>query len=177
VRSHIRGLSGKNYQNLQGLRSLDYVLLFLPVEAAFALAVQHDESLCTEAFEQNIILVSPSTLLVTLRTIRNIWRYEYQSKNAQEIAQQAGLLYDKFVAFAQDLDKIGERLGQTQDAWQAAHNKLTSGRGNLVSRTQKLKTLGAKASKSLPQQWLDDGSDEQIDPSLPDVTDATSPDA
>ena len=159
IRGHIKNLTSKNYQNLAGIRSLDYVLLFLPVEAAFTLAVQHDEGLFTEAFDHNIILVGPSTLLATLRTIHNIWRYEYQNKHALEIARQAGLLYDKFAAFAQDLDKIGERIGQTQDAWNAAHNKLLSGRGNLVSRAEKLKAMGVRASKSLPEQ-LPDHKDE-----------------
>jgi DNA recombination protein RmuC len=163
IRSHIKNLGGKNYQNLEGVRTLDYVLLFLPVEAAFTLAVQHDDNLFTEAFEQNIILVGPSTLLATLRTIQNIWRYEYQNKNAIEIARQAGLLYDKFAAFAQDLDKIGERLGQTHDAWNSAQNKLVSGRGNLVGRVERLKTLGARASKSLPEQLLERGDDAGSD--------------
>ncbi len=159
IRGHIKNLTSKNYQNLAGIRSLDYVLLFLPVEAAFTLAVQHDETLFTEAFDHNIILVGPSTLLATLRTIHNIWRYEYQNKHALEIARQAGLLYDKFAAFAHDLDKIGERIGQTQDAWNSAHNKLLSGRGNLVSRAEKLKAMGVRASKSLPEQ-LPDQHDE-----------------
>jgi DNA recombination protein RmuC len=160
IRSHIKNLSSKQYHNLAGVRSLDYVLLFLPVEAAFTLAVQHDDNLFSEAFEQNIILVGPSTLLATLRTIQNIWRYEYQNKHAIEIARQAGALYDKFAAFAQDLAKIGERIGQTQSAWDDAQNKLVSGRGNLVGRVEKLKTLGARASKSLPEQLLDSGDDE-----------------
>jgi DNA recombination protein RmuC len=159
IRGHIKNLASKNYHNLLGINSPDYVLMFLPVEAAFTLAVQHDDTLFMEAFELNIILVGPSTLLATLRTIHNIWRYEYQSKNVAEIAKQAGLLYDKFVAFAQDIDKIGERLHQTQDAWDAAHNKLRSGRGNLFSKVEKLKILGARTSKSLPEQ-LPDHPDE-----------------
>ncbi len=159
IRSHIKGLSGKNYQHLGSVRSLDYVLLFLPVEAAFTLAIQHDERLFTEAFEQNIILVGPSTLLATLRTIQNIWRYEYQNKNAVEIATQAGKLYDKFVAFTQDIDKIGERLVQTQQAFDAAHNKLSSGRGNLKGQVEKLKVLGARASKQLSGQAADEFDD------------------
>lgn len=158
IRNHIRELSGKNYQHLRAVHSLDYVLLFLPVEAAFTLAVQEDDSLFTQAFEHNIILVGPSTLLATLRTIQSIWRYEYQNKNALEIAKRAGLLYDKFVAFALDLEKIGERLNQTQQAYDQAHNKLISGRGNLVTQVEKLQTLGARTSKKLPEHWLDDGA-------------------
>ncbi len=162
IRSHIKGLSGKNYQHLGNVRSLDYVLLFLPVEAAFTLAIQHDERLFTEAFDQNIILVGPSTLLATLRTIQNIWRYEYQNKNAIEIATQAGKLYDKFFAFTQDLDKIGERLTQTQQAFDAAHNKLASGRGNVIGQVEKLKKLGARASKQLSAQSLEDLDDDAL---------------
>jgi DNA recombination protein RmuC len=165
IRSHIRNLAGKNYQELPGLRTLDYVLLFLPVEAAFTLAVQHDDNLFTEAFERNIILVGPSTLLATLRTIQNIWRYEYQNKHALEIARQAGQLYDKFAAFAGDLEKIGDRIGQTQKAWDDAHNKLRSGKGNLISRAERLKALGVRASKSLPGELpeLTDRVDEDAD--------------
>lgn len=162
IRTHIKLLSEKNYQNLQTLRSLDYVLLFLPVEAAFTLAVQEDERLFTEAFEQNIILVGPSTLLATLRTIHNIWRYEYQSKNALEIAKRAGLLYDKFFSFTQDLEEIGKRIDQTQTAYEQAHQKLMSGRGNLVTSVEKLKTLGARASKQLPDHLLEDDTDDLV---------------
>lgn len=149
IRNHIKGLSSKNYQHLDGVRTLDYVLLFLPVEAAFTLAIQEDDALFNEAFEQNIFLVGPSTLLASLRTIRNNWRYEYQNKNAIEIATQAGKLYDKFVAFTQDLERIGEKLTQTQQAYDAAHNKLASGRGNVIGHVEKLKKLGARASKQL----------------------------
>jgi len=166
IRSHIKGLSEKRYQLLEGVRSLDYVLLFLPVEAASALAIQNDERLFTEAFEQNIILVGPSTLLATLRTIQNIWRYEYQNKNAQQIAAEGGRLYDKFVSFCLDLDKIGERLTQAQQAYEQACNKLARGRGNLVNRAESLKKLGAKASKQVPDKWLDDESGMET---LPDA--------
>lgn len=159
IRNHIKGLSAKNYQHLDGVRTLDYVLLFLPVEAAFTLAIQEDDALFNEAFEQNIFLVGPSTLLASLRTIRNNWRYEYQNKNAIEIAVQAGKLYDKFVAFTQDLERIGERLVQTQQAYDAAHNKLRTGRGNVITHVEKLKKLGARASKQLANA-ADDGDDE-----------------
>lgn len=163
IRTHIKNLAGKNYQNLAGIRSLDYVLMFLPVEAAFTLAVQHDDNLFNEAFEQNIIMVGPSTLLATLRTIHNIWRYEYQNKHAMEIARQAGLLYDKFAAFVKDIDKIGERLALTQDAWNLARNKLLSGKGNLVGRAEKLKAMGVRASKSLPEQLAGPDDDTGAD--------------
>jgi DNA recombination protein RmuC len=164
IRTHIKGLSGKNYQHLDKVRTLDYVLLFLPVEAAFALAIQEDERLFTEAFEQNIILVGPSTLLATLRTIQNIWRYEYQNKNAIEIASQAGKLYDKFFAFTQDLDKIGERLNQAQQCFDAARGKLSDGRGNIIGQVEKLKKLGARASKQLSAQDTDDSDEAALPP-------------
>ncbi len=150
IRNHIRDLSKKDYQNLQAVRSLDFVIMFLPVESAFALAVQNDQSLFTEAFDKNIALVGPTTLMATLRTIQNIWRYEHQNKNALEIAKGAGAMYDKFVSFTEDLEDIGKRLDQTQVSYEQAHKKLVSGRGSLVSRVEKLKTLGARASKSLP---------------------------
>lgn len=154
IQSHVKGLSNKEYQNLVGLNSLDFVLLFMPIEAAFSVAVQANNDLFNAAFEKNIILVGPSTLLATLRTIQNIWRYEHQSQNAIEIATAAGALYDKFVAFAGDLEDIGSRIEATQKSYDKAHNKLTSGKGNLVARTEKLKQLGAKASKKHSEKLI-----------------------
>ncbi len=155
LRSHLKGLSLKDYQRLEGLHSLDFVLLFVPIEAAFAAALQTDAGLFQEAFEQNIVIVSPTTLLVTLRVIDSLWRQERQSQNAREIAERAGALYDKFVAFIQDLDEIGARLQQLDKAYAAARNKLSDGRGNIVSRVENLKLLGARASKSLPNEVLE----------------------
>ncbi|OGT70569.1 MAG: hypothetical protein A3H44_15540 [Gammaproteobacteria bacterium RIFCSPLOWO2_02_FULL_57_10] len=154
VRAHVKSLSSKEYQNLMELNSLDFVLLFMPVEAAFSVAVQEDGALFTAAFEKNIILVGPSTLLATLRTIQNIWRYEHQSQNAIEIANSAGALYDKFVAFVLDLEEIGNRIEATQKSFDKAHNKLISGKGNLVTRIEKLKLLGARASKKHAEKVL-----------------------
>jgi len=154
IRSHIKSLSGKNYQNLYQLESLDFVLMFMPIEPAFALAVQSDPSIFTDAFEQNIVIVSPSTLLATLRTISSIWRQENQNRNALEIARQSGEMLDKFTAFVDDLISVGKGLISAKDNYDKAMNKLTEGRGNLVSRTEKIKKLGAKASKSLPQSIL-----------------------
>lgn len=147
LKTHIRQLSEKRYQNLPQLNSLDFVLLFMPVEPAFSLALQHDSNLFNSAFEHQIVLVGPSTLLATLRTIQNIWRYEHQSRNAQDIANRAGALYDKFVNFAEDMDELGKKIDTTRRSYDAAMNKLQSGRGNLVSRAENLRELGARASK------------------------------
>jgi len=155
LRSHLKGLSGKDYQRLEGLHSLDFVLLFVPLEGAFASALQAEPGLFEESFGQNIVIVSPTTLLATLRLIDSLWRQERQNLNAREIAERAGALYDKFVLFVQDLDEIGSRLQQLDKAYASARNKLTAGRGDLISRSEQLKLLGARASKSLPADWLE----------------------
>ncbi|HLA29580.1 MAG TPA: DNA recombination protein RmuC [Pseudomonas sp.] len=155
LRGHLKGLSLKDYQRLEGLHSLDFVLLFVPIEAAFAAALQADPGLFQEAFDQHIVIVSPTTLLATLRVIDSLWRQERQSQNAREIAERAGALYDKFVAFIQDLDEMGARLQQLDKAYAGARNKLCDGRGNIVSRVENLKLLGARASKSLPAELLE----------------------
>lgn len=155
LRNHVKGLSGKDYNRLEGLHSLDFVLLFVPIEAAFAAALQAEPNLFQEAFDRQIVIVSPTTLLATLRVIDSLWKQERQSQNAREIAERAGWLYDKFVLFIQDLDEVGNRLQQLDKAYSNARNKLTEGRGNLVSRTEQLKLLGARASKSLPADLIE----------------------
>ncbi len=155
LRNHVKGLAGKDYKRLEGLHSLDFVLLFVPIEAAFSAALQAEPNLFQEAFDRNIVIVSPTTLLATLRVIDSLWKQERQSQNAREIAERAGWLYDKFVLFIQDLDEVGSRLQQLDKAYAAARNKLTDGRGNLVSRSEQLKLLGARASKSLPAELLE----------------------
>ncbi|WP_434631194.1 DNA recombination protein RmuC [Pseudomonas sp. Z1-14] len=155
LRAHVKGLAGKDYKRLDGLHSLDFVLLFVPIEAAFSAALQAEPTLFQEAFDRNIVIVSPTTLLATLRVIDSLWKQERQSQNAREIAERAGWLYDKFVLFIQDLDEIGNRLQQLDKAYSAARNKLTEGRGNLISRSEQLKLLGARASKSLPTELLE----------------------
>lgn len=141
------------------MNSLDFVLLFLPVEPAFTLAVQHDEQLFTDAFARNIILVGPSTLLATLRTIQSIWRIEYQNRNAMQIAESAGKLHEQFVAFTQELEKIGEHLDRGHQAWESACKRLSEGRGNLVRRAEQLRKLGARTNKALGDRWLEDDGD------------------
>ena len=171
LRAHVKGLAGKDYKRLDGLHSLDFVLLFVPIEAAFSAALQAEPNLFQEAFDRNIVIVSPTTLLATLRVIDSLWKQERQSQNAREIAERAGWLYDKFVLFIQDLDEIGSRLQQLDKAYSAARNKLTEGRGNLISRSEQLKLLGARASKSLPSELLERAmTDADGLPELPEET-------
>jgi DNA recombination protein RmuC len=160
VKNHIKQLSGKNYQTGNGLESPDFVLLFMPIEAAFALAVQQDASLFSEAWKQKIVIVSPSTLLATLRTIASIWKQERQTKNAQEIALEGGRLYDKIVGFLKDMEKIDRNLSQTRDAYEAAMNKLSEGKGTILKRTEKLRKLGASVTKEIDRRYLDEEDDE-----------------
>jgi len=155
IRQHVRQLSGKDYQMLQGVRTVDFVLMFIPVEAAFSAAVGNDPDLYSDAFDKNIGLVAPSTLLATLRMVQNIWRYEKQNKNAMEIGRKAGALYDKFVNFVADLELVGSRLESAQNAYEGAYSKLVSGRGNIVKRAEEMKLLGAKTNKSLPDNLLE----------------------
>jgi len=147
IRGHVKSLSGKDYQKLSGLNSLDYVFLFMPIEAAYSTAIQHDQELSHYAFERNIIFVGPTTLLTTLKTVQNLWRLAQQNQNANEIAERAGALYDKFVSFVEDLDEIGLKIDASKKSFDKAHNKLLSGRGNLIKRVESLKLLGAKTSK------------------------------
>lgn len=150
LRSHVKGLGRKNYEQIHGFKSPDFVLMFIPIEPAFGLAMQYDPDLYNEAFDQNIIIVSPTTLLATLATIDNVWKQEYQNKNAMEIATRGGALYDKFVSFVDSLQDIGNRIQQTQKSYDEAMNRLSTGSGNLVRQAEMLRELGAKASKKLP---------------------------
>lgn len=150
LRSHVKGLSSKNYQKLYGGNSPDFVLMFVPIESAFGLALQQDASLYYDAFDRNIVIVSPSTLLATLATIDSVWKQEYQNKNAMEIAERGGALYDKFVLFVESMKDIGQRIRQTQESYDQAMNRLSTGHGNVVRQVEMLRELGAKASKSLP---------------------------
>ena len=151
VRNHIKGLSSKDYSGLKGLRSLDFVLLFMPIESAFIAAFQADERLFTDAFEHKIIVVTPTTLLATLRTIENIWRYERQNENARVIADKAGSLYDKICGFVEDIEKLGKQLSTVNGTYDALRNKLNQGRGNLVNQAASFVELGVKVKKALPK--------------------------
>jgi DNA recombination protein RmuC len=153
LRNHIKGLSEKHYEDLEGIRTLDFVLMFVPVEAAFFTALEHDRSLFNEAFEKNVIMVSPSTLLVTLRTVHNIWRTADQNENALEIARQAGGLFDKFVGFIEALEEVGRQLDRAREAYGTARDRLSTGRGNLIRRAEQLKALGVKTHKTLPEAY------------------------
>lgn len=159
LKQHIKQLGKKNYQQLEGLRTLDYVLMFVPVEPAFLLAVDREPELIKMALEQQIMLVSPTNLLVALRTVHNIWQYEYQNRNAEKIAAEAGKLYDKFVGFIDDLDKVGNSLRTLDNRYQDAMKKLSTGRGNLVSRVENFREMGVQTSKRIGDNWLD-GVDE-----------------
>lgn len=155
VRTHIKGLGEKNYQRLYEIESLDFVLLFMPVEPAFSLAVQNDADLFNDAYKNNIVLVSPTTLIATLRTISSIWRQEQQSRNAMEIARQGGLLYDKFVSFHEDLLKVGKHLDESSKVYSEAMKKLHDGKDNLMRKAERLKELGAKTTKNMDGRLLE----------------------
>lgn len=154
ITSHIKDLSSKSYENIDGVRTLDFVLMFIPIEGAFLLGTSSDDNLFKLAFDNNIMLVSPSTLYVTLRTIENIWRNEHQNENAQLISKKAADLYDKFVAFVGDIEDIGINITRTQKAYDGAMNKLSSGNGNLIRRTEEFLELGVKPKKQLPNRYL-----------------------
>lgn len=158
LRRHVKDLSRKNYQQLYQINTPDYLLLFIPIDAAFALAVQEDNQLFTEALDRNIVIVTPSTLLATMRTVSYIWKQEKQKKSVIEIARQSGLLYDKFCAFVEDLQAIGQKLDMAQVAYDKAMRKLVSSKrkgDTLVGRAERIKALGAEASKSLPKDLLE----------------------
>jgi len=156
LRTHIKELSQKNYQSAKDINSPDFVLLFVPIESSFGLAVQADQQLFSDAWESKIVIVSPSTLLATLKTIASIWKQENQTKNAIEIARQGGALYDKFVGFIDVLKKVGERIVQLQSSYDDAMGKLHSGTGNLVSRAESIRKLGIKTQKRLPENYTEE---------------------
>ena len=163
VRQHIKGLAERNYQQLYALQSLDFVLMFVPIEPAFMLAVTADNQLYSDAWNRNVLLVSPSTLLFVLRTVAHLWRQEAQTRNAQEIAQRGADLYDHLTAFVEELEKVGKSLGQAQDAYHKAFNKLSKNRGNVIRRAEMLKELGIKPAKALQPALVEAARGEEAD--------------
>jgi DNA recombination protein RmuC len=162
VRNHIKSLSDKNYQSSTDFNTPDFVLLFIPIESSFSIAVQADQELFNFAWDRKIVIVSPSTLLATLRTIASVWKQERQTKNAIEIAKQSGALYDKFVGFIDDMDKIGKTIDSSKIAYDNAINKLHKGSGNLVKRAQDIEKLGAKTTKQLSQKFIENDTPSQL---------------
>ena len=162
LREHIRELAARNYHHLPGLETLDFVILFVPIEPAFLLALETDNQLWVNAWEKNILLVSPSTLLFVVRTVAHLWRQEEQARNVQQIADRGAELYDKFAGFVDDLTKLGARIEQTRNAYDAAFDKLTRGRGNLVRQVEMLRALGVQPTRRLPRQLTQRAEDVEI---------------
>jgi DNA recombination protein RmuC len=155
IRNHINDLSSKNYQDLYQLKSLDFVMMFLPIEPAYLIAMQYDPNLWNFAYERRILMISPTNLIAALKMITTLWRVEYQNKNAQEIAEQSGALYDKFVGFLEDLRDVGNKLNATQKSYDDSMNKLSEGKGNLVRRVERIKELGARTTKEIPKNMIE----------------------
>ena len=169
VRSHIRGLSPRNYQDIYGARSFDCVLMFVAIEPAFMLAIAEDDALFTDAWQRNVLLVSPSTLLFALRTIAHLWRQEAQSTNAQLIAQRGAQLFDRLSAFVEDLERVGERLQMAQDSFLLARDKLSRNKGNVIRQAEMLRELGVKPNRLMPASMLrPDDDDDGLPLAAPD---------
>lgn len=156
IRSHVNLLSQKNYERLKEVHTLDFIFMFMPIEGALAVALEHDSSIYDEAFKKKILLVGPTTLLVAMRAVENVWKHERQNQNAKEIARRAGAMYDKFVGFSEDLVKISKQIDTVQSSFNAAKNKLSDGKGNLVKQVEQLKALGAQTSKKIPKEMKKD---------------------
>jgi DNA recombination protein RmuC len=171
VRTHIRGLAEKNYQTLYGLNSIDFVIMFLPFESAFMLAISRDDKLWEQAWQRNVLLVGPSTLLFVLRTVASLWRQEQQKHNVEEIARRGAELYNKLAGFVADFTKMGERLGQAQSSYSDALSKLHTGSGNVIRQAEMLRALGVKPTKQIPQGLIELAQQETLEleeqPDLP----------
>ncbi|MGB1309492.1 MAG: DNA recombination protein RmuC, partial [Oceanihabitans sp.] len=161
IKKHVDQLSDKKYEDLYDIESPDFVLLFIPIEPAFAVAINADNSIYNKAFEKNIVIVTPSTLLATLRTVDSMWNNEKQQRNAIEIARQAGALYDKFEGLVKDLTGVGKKIDAAKTDYSAAMNKLVEGKGNLITSVEKIKKLGAKAKKALPETILKRATEDE----------------
>ncbi len=162
IKQHIDGLSLKSYEHIEGIRTLDFVLIFIPIESAFMAAFDADPELFRSAYEKNIIVVSPTTLLATLRTVQSIWRYEHQNQNAETIAREAGGLHDQFVLVLNSLEDLGKHIDRSREAYDKTVDRISRGRGNIVRRVERLEKLGAKVKKTLPRKFTDDGGDEAL---------------
>lgn len=160
VETHVKSLSAKNYQALYGINSPDFVLLFMPIESAFSMSVTYKPELFSEAWDRRVVIVSPSTLLATLRTVASIWKQERQTRNVLDIAKEAGALYDKFVGFLDDMESVGQQLGRAVQSHEAATRKLGTGPGNVIRRVENLKKLGARANKQLGDKYVDDNPEQ-----------------
>lgn len=161
VKNHVKQLSEKDYTQIPEITSPDFVLLFIPLESSFALAMKEEPTLYQQAWDKKIVIVTPSTLLATLKTVGSIWKQELQTRNAREIAEQAGRLYDKFVGFVSDMEKIGNKQREASNAYDAAMNKLSTGNGNLIRSAEKLKKLGVKTGKDIDSKYLDNSEDPE----------------
>ncbi len=162
IRTHIKGLSEKSYQTLYGLKSLDFVVMFIPLEPAFMLAVTNDRELFQQAWDKNVLLVSPSTLLFVVRTVAYLWRQEGLSRNAKEISNRGAELYDKLVGFIADLQRVGERIQQAQESYIEARKKFSEGSGNVIRQAEMLKQLGVTPSKAVPFEWVESAMEEAL---------------
>lgn len=165
IKKHIAELNGKGYQRLRQLTTPDYLLMFIPIEPAFSSALQEDSGIFSEALEKNIVIVTGSTLLATMRTVAYIWQQDRQKRNVLEIAKQSGLLFDKFVSFVDDLKEVGKRLDNAQDAWQGAMNKLSEAKrpgDSLIGKARHIQQLGARASKTLPEEYSENEIAENL---------------
>ncbi len=159
IKAHVDGLSNKNYERLKEINTLDFIFMFMPIEGALAVALEHESSIYDNAFKKKILLVGPTTLLVAMRAVENVWKYERQNQNAQEIARRAGAMYDKFVGFSEDLMKISKQIDGIQGSFSAARSKLSDGKGNLVRQVEQLKELGAQTNKKIPNGLMADKDD------------------
>ena len=173
IKKHIDRLNAKDYSSLRGIRSLDLVLMFVPIEAAFMVAFQHDEKLFFHAFHKRIIVVAPTTLLATLKTIESIWRYERQSRNARKIVEKAGSIYDKFRGFAENMERLGKQLNTTNRTYEDAMGKLTRGQGNLISQAQQFVDMGVKVKKQMPKSIAEIAEIAQQDEAEPPAEEVT----
>jgi len=172
IRSHINKLSSKTYEDLEGLKTLDFVMMFLPVEPAYLLAVQNDNELWAYAYQRRILLISPTNLVAVLKMIESLWKQEYQSRNVLEIARQGGALYDSFVLLSERLVKLGKKMEEASGFYRETMQNLSEGKGNLVSRVEKLKELGIKAKKQLPDNLVNRSIEMGTDPESENIEEA-----